>query len=107
MIHRSVFCQQLRLAVAGVVRVRKAKMDQEGSRAILRLPIPAIVKDLSRVLSAAGIAGFRGVPSHSEQLIGGFVAVPPQLGLDPHRLEVPGHKRLEIDFGSAIREIID
>jgi Protein of unknown function (DUF1501) len=29
-----------------------------------------------------------------------------QLGLDPHRLEVPGHKRLEIDYGNPIREII-
>jgi hypothetical protein len=29
-----------------------------------------------------------------------------QLGLDPHTLEVPGHKRLEIDFGQPIREII-
>jgi membrane-anchored protein YejM (alkaline phosphatase superfamily) len=29
-----------------------------------------------------------------------------QLGLDPRRLEVPGHKRLEIDFGNPIREII-
>ncbi|HLJ12082.1 MAG TPA: DUF1501 domain-containing protein [Planctomycetaceae bacterium] len=29
-----------------------------------------------------------------------------QLGLDSRRLEVPGHKRLEIDFGSPIREII-
>ena len=29
-----------------------------------------------------------------------------QLGLDPHTLEVPGHKRLEIDFGSPIRDII-
>jgi len=29
-----------------------------------------------------------------------------QLGLDPRRLEVPGHKRLEIDFGQPIREII-
>jgi hypothetical protein len=29
-----------------------------------------------------------------------------QLGLDPHRLEVPGHKRLEIDFGRPIREIL-
>ncbi|MHC4880056.1 MAG: DUF1501 domain-containing protein, partial [Planctomycetota bacterium] len=29
-----------------------------------------------------------------------------QLGLDPHALEVPGHKRLEIDFGQPIREII-
>jgi hypothetical protein len=29
-----------------------------------------------------------------------------QLGLDPQRLEVPGHKRLEIDFGEPIRQII-
>jgi hypothetical protein len=29
-----------------------------------------------------------------------------QLGLDAHRLEIPGQKRLEIDFGNPIREII-
>jgi hypothetical protein len=29
-----------------------------------------------------------------------------QLGLDSHRLEFPGQKRLEIDFGSPIQEII-
>jgi len=29
-----------------------------------------------------------------------------QLGLDPRRLEVPGQKRLEIDYGAPIREII-
>ena len=29
-----------------------------------------------------------------------------QLGLDPRRLEIPGHKRLEIDFGQPIREIL-
>lgn len=29
-----------------------------------------------------------------------------QLGLDAHRLEVPGHKRIEIDFGEPIREIL-
>ncbi len=29
-----------------------------------------------------------------------------QLGLDSHRLEIPGHKRLEIDFGQPIREIL-
>ena len=29
-----------------------------------------------------------------------------QLGLDPRRLEVPGHKRLEIDFGQVIRHIL-
>lgn len=29
-----------------------------------------------------------------------------QLGLEAHRLEIPGHKRLELDFGAPIREII-
>ncbi len=29
-----------------------------------------------------------------------------QLGLDPRKLEVPGHKRLEIDFGEPIHQII-
>jgi hypothetical protein len=29
-----------------------------------------------------------------------------QLGIDPHKLEVPGHKRLDIDFGKPIQEIL-
>ncbi len=29
-----------------------------------------------------------------------------QLGLDTHRLELPGHKRRDIDFGNPIREIM-
>ena len=29
-----------------------------------------------------------------------------QLGLDPQKLDVPGHKRLEIDYGKPIHEII-
>ncbi|MEX2025829.1 MAG: DUF1501 domain-containing protein, partial [Pirellulaceae bacterium] len=29
-----------------------------------------------------------------------------QLGLDSHRLEIPGRKRLEIDFGQVMREVI-
>jgi hypothetical protein len=28
------------------------------------------------------------------------------MGLDSHRLEIPGHKRLEIDYGQPIKEII-
>jgi hypothetical protein len=28
------------------------------------------------------------------------------LGLDPHKLEIPGRKRLEIDYGTPIREIL-
>ena len=29
-----------------------------------------------------------------------------QLGLDPRKMEVPGRKRLEIDFGKPIQEIL-
>ena len=29
-----------------------------------------------------------------------------QLGLDPRRLSIPGQKRLDIDYGEPIREII-
>ncbi len=29
-----------------------------------------------------------------------------QLGIDPKKLDVPGHKRLEIDYGKPIRGII-
>ena len=29
-----------------------------------------------------------------------------QLGLDPRKLEVPGHKRLEVDFGKPMKAII-
>jgi len=29
-----------------------------------------------------------------------------QLGLDPRKMEIPGHKRLDIDFGEPIRKII-
>ena len=28
------------------------------------------------------------------------------LGLDPRRLDVPGRKRLQIDYGTPIREIL-
>lgn len=27
-------------------------------------------------------------------------------GMDPRKLEIPGHKRLDIDFGEPIRQII-
>jgi hypothetical protein len=29
-----------------------------------------------------------------------------QLGLDPRRLEVPGQKRLDVDYGNTIKEIL-
>jgi len=28
------------------------------------------------------------------------------LGLHPHTLEAPGHKRLEIDFGHVIEDVL-
>ena len=28
------------------------------------------------------------------------------MGIDPHKLEVPGNKRLEMDFGHVIEDII-
>jgi hypothetical protein len=28
------------------------------------------------------------------------------MGLDPRRLDIPGRKRLEIDYGNPIREIM-
>ena len=28
------------------------------------------------------------------------------MGLSPHKLEVPGHKRLEMEFGQPIHEIM-
>lgn len=29
-----------------------------------------------------------------------------QLGLDPLRLEIPGRKRIDMDYGEVIREIL-
>ena len=29
-----------------------------------------------------------------------------QLGLEPERMEVPAHKRLEMDFGHVIKDIV-
>ncbi len=49
--------------------------------------------------------GFHAV-EHRHYLTDIHATVLHQLGLDPRRLEVPGHKRLEIDFGQPIREII-
>jgi uncharacterized protein (DUF1501 family) len=63
-------------------------------------------------------AGIKGGMVHGETDELGFHAIEPGhyvtdihatvlhlLGLDPRRLEVPGRKRLEIDFGKPITEI--
>jgi len=69
------------------------------------------------VLMAGG--GIRGGVAHGKTDELGFHAVEDrhyvtdihatvlhQMGLDPRRLEVPGRKRLDIDFGNPIREIL-
>jgi hypothetical protein len=49
--------------------------------------------------------GFHAV-EHRHYVTDIHATVLQQLGLDPRRLEVPGHKRLEIDFGRPIRDIL-
>jgi hypothetical protein len=49
--------------------------------------------------------GFHAV-EHRHYVTDIHATVLQQLGLDPHRLEVPGHKRLEMDFGKPIKEVI-
>jgi hypothetical protein len=49
--------------------------------------------------------GFHAV-EHRHYITDLHATVLHQLGLDPRRLDVPGRKRLEIDYGRPIREII-
>jgi hypothetical protein len=49
--------------------------------------------------------GFHAV-EHRHYVTDVHATVLHQLGLDPRRLEVPGHRRLEMDFGRPIREIL-
>ncbi|MFO0903952.1 MAG: DUF1501 domain-containing protein [Pirellulales bacterium] len=49
--------------------------------------------------------GFHAV-EHRHYVTDVHATVLHQLGLDPRRLEIPGQKRLEIDFGAPIRDII-
>jgi hypothetical protein len=49
--------------------------------------------------------GFHAV-EHRHYVTDVHATVLHQLGLDPRKLEVPGRKRLDIDFGTPIREII-
>jgi len=49
--------------------------------------------------------GFHAV-EHRHYVTDIHATVLKQMGLDPHRLEVPGRKRLEIDFGHPIEAII-
>jgi uncharacterized protein (DUF1501 family) len=49
--------------------------------------------------------GFHAV-EHRHYVTDIHATVLTQLGLNPRSLEVPGHKRLEIEFGQPIREIM-
>lgn len=49
--------------------------------------------------------GFHAV-EHRHYVTDVHATVLHQLGLDPRKLEIPGHKRLEIDHGKPIQEII-
>jgi len=49
--------------------------------------------------------GFHAV-EHRHYITDLHATVLNQLGLDPRRLDVPGQKRLEIDYGTPIRDII-
>lgn len=49
--------------------------------------------------------GFHAV-EHPHYVTDVHATVLRQLGLDSHRLEVPGRKRLELEFGEVIREIV-
>ena len=57
------------------------------------------------VHGATDEVGFHAV-EHRHYVTDLHATVLHQLGLDPRRLEVPGHKRLEIDFGKPIEEIL-
>lgn len=76
------------------------------------------MRDARPGLPVAG-AGIKGGTIHGATDELGFHAIEPAhsvtdihatvlhlLGLDGRRLEVPGRKRLEIDFGQPIREIL-
>lgn len=49
--------------------------------------------------------GFHAV-EHPHYVTDVHATIMQRLGLDPHKLEVPGRKRLERDFGKVIREVL-
>lgn len=49
--------------------------------------------------------GFHAV-EHRHYVTDVHATVLHQMGLDSHKLEIPGHKRLDIDFGKPIREVL-
>ena len=121
-------CAQVDKPIAGLLEDLK-------QRGLLRDTIVAFVTEFGRTPGAQGLdgrdhhpfgftvwlagGGIKGGVVHGATDEIGFHAVEDrhyvtdlhatilhQLGLDPRRLEVPGRKRLEIDFGTPIREIL-
>jgi hypothetical protein len=121
-------CAQVDLPIAGLLQDLK-------QRGLFNDTIVAFVTEFGRTPGAQGLdgrdhhpygfsvwlagGGIKGGIAHGATDEIGFHAVENrhyvtdihatilhQLGLDPRKLEVPGRKRLEIDFGSPIREII-
>ena len=89
---------------AGLESVVEAELAQTRQLAdIVRgVTDPAIRKDLY-VLAFAIVRADETV-SGAERIY--LAQLAHQLGLDPRKLEVPGRKRLEIDFGRPIQEIL-
>ena len=121
-------CAQVDKPIAGLLEDLK-------QRGLLRDTIVAFVTEFGRTPGAQGLdgrdhhpygftvwlagGGIKGGVAHGATDEIGFHAVENrhyvtdlhatilhQMGLDPKRLEVPGRKRLEIDFGTPIQEIL-
>ena len=101
--------------VAGVAR-RLAPLTDTTHKALLRVGGRPV---LARMLDALAGAGIRGGTVHgATDELGFHVVEHPHyvtdlhatllhlLGLDPRRLDVPGRKRLEVDYGRPIRAIM-
>ncbi|MBL8230762.1 MAG: DUF1501 domain-containing protein [Bryobacterales bacterium] len=124
----SELCAQVDQPIAGLLRDLK-------QRGLLKDTIVAFVTEFGRTPGAQGLdgrdhhpygftvwlagGGIKGGVVHGATDEIGFHAVENrhyvtdvhatilhQMGLDPRKLEVPGRKRLDIDFGTPIREIL-
>ena len=74
----AVVIQQLRSAVAGIMRVRKPKPDQKWPNILFGVSMTQIVQHLLSMPGAATFFSpltFGGIATHSELAIGSFIAV--------------------------------
>ena len=77
-VDRPVLLKQTRFAVAHVMRMRKAVINEEGVLVLGRLALFQVIHDLFPVPMAAlfvGATAASTVVTHSEELVGGLVAV--------------------------------